>query len=658
MKKDKKNFCIKKKKIWPSVVAFISFILIGWFVVMTIVLFITGKIVDNKISDKKESLKKMSTYVASRLWLDDDAENVLKEMEEAGEYSAIFIMDQTGGENGYGEFTPYLDDSFIHENDNEFVVYYDKEFLSDDNIEAITEYISGNLFSFFINNVKETWDSDSANITYNIPIWFSSRLNDGNTIYIKDECIITLREIALVFNVAFSVIIIYSLMIIFMIIFFVKNVRSRTKIINLLYKDSVTGKYNWTYYKAYVGRYLSKRKNLGNYIIADVSVCKFRNFCICHGLKEGEEMLARIHTAINECLNKKELCVHYEKSDFALFLKGDIETIEGRLKRIEAALTSVGVHNLHIHTGVFVVSKKERKESVDVVNAFTNASAAELMLKDENVTQYCIFDSSMLEDEKWEHDVSECMQRALDNEEFVVYYQPKYNPVTEELSGAEALIRWISEEKGFVSPGRFIPIFEKNGFIVNIDDYMVSHVAKQQSEWLKNGVDIVPVSVNISRAHFMSPDLAEHICELVDEYDLPHEFIEIELTESAFFDDKEALFTTVRKLQGYGFAVSMDDFGSGCSSLNSLRELPLNVLKLDAEFFRGDEGTEERSRIVVEEAIHLAKSLNMTIVAEGIENKAQVDFLAQTGCDMIQGYYYAKPMPADEYSERMHRMDE
>ena len=162
----------------------------------------------------------------------------------------------------------------------------------------------------------------------------------------------------------------------------------------------------------------------------------------------------------------------------------------------------------------------------------------------------------------------------------------------------------------------------------------------------------MPVSVNVSRAHFIESDLAEQIRDLVDNEGCPHEYVEIELTESAFFDDKKAMINTISKLKEYGFAVSMDDFGSGYSSLNSLKDMPLDVLKLDAEFFRGvDAG--DRGNIVVSEAIRLAKSLNMRTVAEGVEVREQVDFLASQGCDMIQGYFYAKPMPASDYEVRM-----
>jgi len=260
----------------------------------------------------------------------------------------------------------------------------------------------------------------------------------------------------------------------------------------------------------------------------------------------------------------------------------------------------------------------------------------------------------------WERKVEDDMDRALVNKEFKVYLQPKMNSAEETLAGAEALVRWIHPEEGFIPPNRFIPIFEQNGFIVKLDDYMLEEVSHLQAQWLSEGRKTVPISVNISRTHFTREDLAEHICRIVDKYGVPHNLIELELTESAFFDDKNLLLDTVRKMQELGFIVSMDDFGSGYSSLNSLKELHLDVLKIDAEFFRGlDEESfregnniEERGLLIVAEVIDLAKKLNMQIVAEGIESREQVDFLVSQECDLIQGYFFAKPMPVEEYAEK------
>ena len=242
--------------------------------------------------------------------------------------------------------------------------------------------------------------------------------------------------------------------------------------------------------------------------------------------------------------------------------------------------------------------------------------------------------------------------KAVVNNEFEVYYQPKYDPNTLELGGAEALIRWNSPEYGFVSPGRFIPIFEKNGFITEIDHYMISHVAADQKMWLDMGYHPGCVSVNVSRAHFAEKDLAIQIRDMVNAAGCPHDLLEIELTESAFFDDQNAMIETIKALKSFGFKVSMDDFGAGYSSLNSLKDMPLDVLKLDAGFFRGDKAG-DRGGIVVAETIKLAKRLHMKTVAEGVEEKEQVEFLASQGCDMIQGYYFAKPMPKSDYMQQL-----
>ena len=183
---------------------------------------------------------------------------------------------------------------------------------------------------------------------------------------------------------------------------------------------------------------------------------------------------------------------------------------------------------------------------------------------------------------------------------------------------------------------------------------MLSHVARDQKSWLDEGRKCVPVSVNVSRAHFAETNLAEQIKEIIDREGAPHNLIEIELTESAFFDDTKQMLKTIKKLKSYGFLVSMDDFGSGYSSLNSLKDMPLDILKLDAGFFGGDKHN-ERAEIVVAETLQLAKKLNMTTVAEGVDYQSQVDFLAAEGCDMIQGYFYSKPMPKEEYALKLEK---
>ena len=440
------------------------------------------------------------------------------------------------------------------------------------------------------------------------------------------------------------------------------NVVRQRRIIALFFSDDVTTGHNWVWFTVKGEKLLHSRFNAKNdYAIVNLHFINYRNYCLCHSVKDGEKLLQKIYEELRKNMAKKELCVHASSSSFALILRytGE-EELRGRVQDIIKKLEHIETgHKFSFHAGINFVNKAVDKngrpvlrKNISIEDEYNNACSARATLDENDDSGTAVFDDKLLEDERWLDTVQDNQEKAVRNEEFVVYYQPKYDPRTDELRGAEALIRWNSPEFGFVAPYKFIPIFEKNGFITEIDHYMLNHVARDQKKWLDQGYKCVPVSVNVSRAHFVENDLAEQIRDIVDDAGTPHNLIEIELTESAFFDDKNAMIETINKLKSYGFAVSMDDFGSGYSSLNSLKDMPLDVLKLDAEFFRG-ESEDGRGEIVVSEAIKLAKSLNMRTVAEGVEERDQVDFLAKEGCDMIQGYYYAKPMPGNEYEGKM-----
>ncbi|WP_173472127.1 putative bifunctional diguanylate cyclase/phosphodiesterase [Eubacterium ruminantium] len=497
----------------------------------------------------------------------------------------------------------------------------------------------------------------------NLPIWMIYRSeNNDNVMYVK--AIISVRERD--FIIFIVVIILISLaMVTFFIAMFIRmigNIHRQRKITNYFFKDVVTGGRNWTWFLIKGEQLLMKKNALKQkYAVVNIILQKYRNYCLCHSVEEGEKLLQNVNRIISTDIKKDEICSHSTSSNFALILKyDDVEELKKRIREwIDRIYDENTGHRFGFQTGISLIGKSVdesgkpvKRRNFNLEDEYNNACTARNTLPEAEENGIAFFDNSLLEEEKWIDLVQENQERAIRNEEFIVYYQPKYNPRTNELQGAEALIRWNSHELGFVSPGKFIPIFEKNGFITNIDHYMISHVAKDQKRWLDEGLKCVPVSVNVSRAHFVESDLAEQIRDIVDKAGTPHEYIEIELTESAFFDDKDAMIRTINKLKEYGFSVSMDDFGSGYSSLNSLKDMPLDVLKLDAEFFRGDEKN-GRGKIVVSEAIKLARNLKMKTVAEGVEVKEQVDFLAGEGCDMIQGFYYAKPMPGEEYREKM-----
>ncbi len=549
---------------------------------------------------------------------------------------------------------------------NDNVTYY-----SNSNIGFIKSGVGDGMVINLLDIFKEV-RAKSADVDFNLrsdepmvtmPIWQDTLLSDGEThFYAKASVVITVKD-ALIWFVSYLVITVLIAIVILLLVIaaIVNHIRNR-RTLAVLFGDPVTGGKNMNWFVYYGNRIIRKKKNRDRkYAVVSIELVKYNLYCVCHSMSAGEELLRNINDCLTKNILKKELCARVSSAEFVLLLKyTDEARIQKRVSHIISQLEALSEeHKFGFQAGITVVDPTKTGEvlknghiRMDIKKEFNYAKAAAGALSVTDESGVALLDDKMIEEQRWIDTVCEKQQSALDNEEFVVYYQPKYDPRTDKLTGAEALIRWQSPEFGFVPPGRIIPIFEQNGFITQIDHYMIRHVARDQKKWLDEGKSCVPVSVNVSRAHFAEDDLADQICALVDEEKAPHELIEIELTESAFFDDKKAMLAAIAKLKNYGFAVSMDDFGSGYSSLNSLKDMPLDVLKLDAEFFRGD-GGDGRAQIVVSEAIRLAKNLNMRTVAEGVEVKEQVDFLAKEGCDMIQGYYYAKPMPADEFVTRI-----
>lgn len=487
-----------------------------------------------------------------------------------------------------------------------------------------------------------------------IPYWTSFKVRDGKeSIAFKTHLDLSINDVGYFSLNFFSAYLLVILIFILLVSNIIRTHRNNRNMRKIVFRDNITGSRNWFWFALKSQELLKKRRGNTQYAIVSLSFVGYRNYVLCHSVDLGEQTLKNIWKTIDAYLEKNELCAHSTASNFPILMKvTDEVSARAKLDRIIKTLETIGGdHDFKFQAGVYMVDPKIRKKA-DIDLLYNNASTARMTLEDNDDSGIAFFDQKLVEDTIWADKVTERQREAVEKEEFKVYYQPKYDPRTNELMGAEALIRWDSPDLGFVAPGRFIPIFENSGFITEIDHYMLTHVARDQKKWLDEGKKCVPISVNVSRAHFAETNLADQIKDIIDKEGAPRDLIEIELTESAFFDDKKVMLATIRKLKEYGFLVSMDDFGSGYSSLNSLKDMPLDILKLDAGFFRG-ENDNDRAEIVVSEALQLARKLNMTTVAEGVEDQAQVDFLAAEGCNMIQGYYYAKPMPKEEYELRI-----
>lgn len=250
------------------------------------------------------------------------------------------------------------------------------------------------------------------------------------------------------------------------------------------------------------------------------------------------------------------------------------------------------------------------------------------------------------------NDIENRMHAAITQKEFQVFLQPKYELKQETVVGAEALVRWQKADGTMVFPNEFIPIFEQNGFIVKLDLYMLESVCSIIRGWLDGGQPVVPISVNFSRLHLLDPDFIQKLVSITDQYQVPHRYIEIELTESIIFENEDLILEVLQQAHAFGFQLSMDDFGTGYSSLGLLKNLPVDSIKIDRSFFINNK-YDERARNVIQVIMLMAHRLHARTVAEGVEDAELIDFLREVGCDIVQGYYYAKPMPLEEFNEKI-----
>ncbi len=644
---------LKKKHIWPSVLGLVIILFVFSIILLAGVSLSVLDIVNRKMMDSSRMSVKVADLFEeySQDSKSEIEQTVLSHIDILEEIEAVSVIDTDKNLvwSSSGEY-PIIDEvgkieylSGIAEEEITVILAEDEGqiFTIDDGEIAIAHDAVGTIFKMS--------EFDLSARFANLKLWLIIPVN-GMDVMILNNVTVYFQDFVMMIACVVLCGILISIFVIYYLISVISMVLSMRKTTKVLYTDMATGGDNWlSFIKK--GTNLLRKNSRGNlnYAMLHLEMRKYRSFCTCFGVNKGQELIERFYDVLRKEIQHKEVMAYQENAEFGLLLfYTDTSQLEARIQAIENALGTVlpGM-KVYFGVGVYLIQAGE----CDVEQLYNNAMIACEMLGDETENKTAFFDVEMNNRKLWERRVEDDMERALVNREFQVYLQPKISTSEEVLGGAEALVRWIHPTEGFIPPNRFIPIFEKNGFILKLDDYMLEEIAKVQAEWLAEGRKLVPISVNVSRAHFTREDLAEHICAIVDKYQVPHNVIELELTESAFFDDKNVLLNTVQKLRAAGFPVSMDDFGAGYSSLNSLKELQIDVLKIDADFFRGaDVG--ERGLLIVSEVIDLAKKLNMKIVAEGIESREQVEFLTEQECDLIQGYFYSKPMPVSEFAEK------
>ena len=405
--------------------------------------------------------------------------------------------------------------------------------------------------------------------------------------------------------------------------------------------DEVTGLYNRTYFFELAKQLIEKSNE--DVCIVTMDICNFKVVNELYGMNVGDDLLKAIAGQLREfetkcemisarfmadhyyiCISKKD----FEQMDFPRSYKTFLDDME--IKVIYGVYVVEPENQMPVNVmcdRAFVAVHDKSYGYADYIHFYNDAEHKQIML---------------------EQEIENDMEKALEEKQFYIVIQPKYNPATRTIVGGETLVRWQHPKKGIVSPGIFIPVFEKNGFITQLDYYVWEETCRVIAKMKAEGTKTVPISINVSRAHFYGNELNQRLLDLIDKYGLQTSDIELEITESICGDAPDAIYERIRELQNLGFKIAMDDFGSGYSSLNMLKEMPLDIIKMDLKFLDGEQ---KKGRKILKALIDMAHTLDLKVVVEGVEILSQVEFLSQFEDCILQGYYYSRPIITEAFEE-------
>ena len=422
------------------------------------------------------------------------------------------------------------------------------------------------------------------------------------------------------------------------------NLRVQKKEYELLQKkiqlDEVTGLYNRSHFYKLAKELIDSTDEEMCIITMDITNFKIVNEL--YGMNVGDKLLKEVAQHVRKLSDEHEMiparfmadhyymCMPKKEFDQIEFPKSFHTFLEDMDIKVVYGVFIVDDHNVPINVmcdRAFLAVHDKQYRYVEYIH-FYNESEHKQILK--------------------ENEIVNDMEKALAGNEFYIVVQPKFNSATETIVGGETLVRWQHPDKGIISPGVFIPVFEKNGFIIELDYFVWEETCKLIAKMKSESVPIVPISINVSRAHFYGSELIHKLKELLERYQLTSDDIELEITESICGEDSEAIYDKIQELQDYGFRIAMDDFGSGYSSLNMLKEMPLDIIKMDLKFL---DGNQEKGQKIVKALIDMAHTLDLSVVVEGVEILSQVEFLRQFKDCSLQGYYYSRPIVAEDFEE-------
>ncbi|MEG1810415.1 MAG: EAL domain-containing protein [Clostridia bacterium] len=412
--------------------------------------------------------------------------------------------------------------------------------------------------------------------------------------------------------------------------------------------DALTGIYNKTkFFDA--TREMINASHDERFVFIRLDVDRFQLINSFFGVADGDKLLIYIAEHLkDETKNFNKATLGRIESDiFCFCIPYDQVTTEHIIGYSKKLLAKYNLnYDIVPSVGVYIIDDS----TIPIEEMYNRATLAAKNCKGNYVDYYSYYNESMSIKLTREQEIVNEMNFALESEQFEIFLQPQYNIHTNLPCGAEVLVRWMHPQKGMLSPNEFIPVFERNGFITKLDYYVWEQACKCIHAWTEQGIKPYPLSVNVSRVNIYNPQLVETLLDLVNKYNVEPALLNLELTESAYTDNPVAMKKAMTQLQNYGFTIMMDDFGSGYSSLSLLKDIAIDILKIDMRFLAKTE-IPGRGENIIASVIRMAKWLNIPVIAEGAETSAQVDFLRSVGCDYVQGYYFARPMPVREYEQ-------
>ena len=414
-------------------------------------------------------------------------------------------------------------------------------------------------------------------------------------------------------------------------------------------RDSVSGAYNREAFYRYAGKLLRENPKLSFAVIV-FDIDRFKIYNDLFGLKEGDRLLADIGNIITKDIETNDYSIfgRFETDRFAMLIpycKDDFENLI--LRRVQSLKQIRNNYDISIHIGVCIVSSPDE----DIQTLCDHARIAQQKVKSYPDKIIMTYDDTMRTNIIKDQELERNLRIAFERDEFVPYFQPQYDHIKGEMVGAEALVRWESSCGTKYLPGDFIPMLEKIGLITKLDLTIFEKGCILLGNWQNEKIPVVPISINLSRHDLYLANLAETLSKIADKYGIKHSLLHLEITETAYTENLDQAVTAINKLRKAGFLIEMDDFGSGYSSLNSLKTLPVDVIKLDLKFLENN--VDGRSGIILNSLVRMAHWLDLRVIAEGVETAKQADYLKTIDCRFVQGYFYSRPVPVSEYEKML-----